>query len=201
MLVSSASSSAGENAKCSVSEITSGFWKPYRLQKQLIPPRQTGEAIAVRSTKHRATTARRERHPSPNNRLQATDHDFQPLAPVTPVGIFLSTLEERFGYGVTSQVTSDGLVARLTQWWEAVRARCTPIPTLVLKADNGPENHSRRTQCMQRLVQLVQQYRVTVRQAYSPPSHSKYNPIERCWGILENHGNEALLDSMDTVLQ
>jgi hypothetical protein len=37
--------------KCSVSEITSGFWEPYRLQKQPVPPRQTGEAIAVRSTK------------------------------------------------------------------------------------------------------------------------------------------------------
>jgi hypothetical protein len=27
------------------------------------------------------------------------------------------------------------------------------------------------------------------------------NPIERCWGILENHWNGALLDSIDTVLQ
>ena len=31
--------------------------------------------------------------------------------------------------------------------------------------------------------------------------HSKYNPIERCWGILENHWNGALLDSMDAVIQ
>ncbi len=31
--------------------------------------------------------------------------------------------------------------------------------------------------------------------------HSKYNPIERCWGILENHWNGALLDSIDAVLQ
>ena len=42
---------------------------------------------------------------------------------------------------------------------------------------------------------------LTVRLAYSPPYHSKYNPIERCWGILENHWNGALLDSIDTVLQ
>ena len=34
-----------------------------------------------------------------------------------------------------------------------------------------------------------------------PPSHSKYNPIERCWGILENHWNGALLDSTDVMLQ
>ncbi len=34
-----------------------------------------------------------------------------------------------------------------------------------------------------------------------PPYHSKYNPIERCWGILEMHWNGALLDSVDSVLE
>jgi DDE family transposase len=115
--------------------------------------------------------------------VEAADHDFQPLATVTPVGLFLPTLEELFVYGVTSKVTSDCLVDRLAQWWEAVRERFAPITTLVINMDNGPENHSRRTQFMQRMVQFVQQYRVTVRLAYYPPSHSKYNPIERCWGI------------------
>ena len=42
---------------------------------------------------------------------------------------------------------------------------------------------------------------LTVRLAYYPPYHSKYNPIERCWGILENHWNGALLDSIEAVLQ
>jgi transposase len=133
--------------------------------------------------------------------VEAADHDFQPLATVTPVGIFLPTLDELFVYGVTSKVTSDCLVDRLTQWWEAVRERFAHITMLVINVDNGPENHSRRTQFMQRMVQFVQQYRVTVRLAYYPPYHSKYNPIERCWGILENHWNGTLLDSIDTVLQ
>lgn len=133
--------------------------------------------------------------------VQAADHDFQPLATVTPVGIFLPTLDELFVYGVTSKVTSDCLVDRLIQWWEAVRERFVSITTLVINVDNGPENHSRRTQFMQRMVEFVQQYRVTVRLAYYPPYHSKYNPVERCWGILENHWNGTLLDSIDTVLQ
>src|SRR5215831_4519164 len=30
---------------------------------------------------------------------------------------------------------------------------------------------------------------------------SKYNPIERCWGILENHWNGALLDSIEAVIR
>src|SRR3954464_9007327 len=31
-------------------------------------------------------------------------------------------------------------------------------------------------------------------------STSKYNPIERCWGILEMHWNGSLLDSIEAVL-
>jgi len=137
------------------------------------------------------------------NRVQvhAADHDFAPEATVTPVGIFLPTMGELFVYGVTSKVTSDCLVDRLAEWWEAVRERFAHITTLVLNLDNGPENHSRRTQFMQRLSAFVQQYHLTVRLAYYPSYHSKYNPIERCWGILENHWNGALLDSIDTVLQ
>ena len=133
--------------------------------------------------------------------VDAADHDFAPVATVTPVGIFLPTLGELFVYGVTSKVTSDCLVDRLAEWWAAVRERFTHIPTLVINLDNGPENHSRRTQFLQRLVTCVPQSHLTVRLAYYPPYHSKYNPIERCWGSLENHGNGTVLDSLDTVLQ
>ena len=133
--------------------------------------------------------------------VAAVDHDFAPAATLTPVGFFLPASDELFLYGVTSKVTSDCLVDRLAQWWETVRERYAHITTLVLNLDNGPENHSRRTQFMQRLVEFVQQYHVNVRLAYYPPYHSKYNPIERCWGILENHWNGALLDSIDAALQ
>jgi transposase len=133
--------------------------------------------------------------------VHAADHDFAPEATVTPVGLFLPTMGELLVYGVTAKVTSDCLVDRLAEWWETVRERFAHLTTLVLNRDNGPENHSRRTQFMQRLVAFVQQYHLTVRLAYYPPYHSKYNPIERCWGILENHWNGALLDSIDTVLQ
>jgi len=33
-----------------------------------------------------------------------------------------------------------------------------------------------------------------------PPYHSKYNPVERCCGILENHWNGALLDTVEAVV-
>ncbi len=133
--------------------------------------------------------------------VAAADHDFQPNATVTPIGILLPASDELFLYGVTSKVTSDCLVDCLTRWWEAVRARFPHITTLVINLDNGPENHSRRTQFMARLLAFARRYRLTVRLAYYPPYHSKYNPIERCWGILEQHWNGTLLDSVETVVR
>jgi transposase len=130
---------------------------------------------------------------------KACDHDFKPEATITPVGIFLPATEELFIYEVLSKVTSDCLVDRLVQWWETVRERFVHITTLVINLDNGPENHSRRTQFMQRIVEFVRHYGITIRLVYYPPYHSKYNPIERCWGILENHWNGALLDTVDAV--
>jgi hypothetical protein len=131
----------------------------------------------------------------------ATDHDFHPEATVTPVGLFLPALDELFLYGITSKVTSDCLVDCLERWWEVGHDRFDHITTLVINLDNGPENHSRRTQFMQRMVEFAQLTGLTVRLASYPPYHSKYNPIERCWGILENHWNGALLDSIEAVLQ
>ena len=132
---------------------------------------------------------------------KAADHDFKPVATVTPVGIFLPSSDELFLYGVTSKVTSDCLVDRLVDWWESVKERFSHITTLLINLDNGPESHSRRTQFMQRLVAFAQRSHLTIRLAYYPPYHSTYNPIERCWGILEQHWNGALLDSLEAVIQ
>ncbi len=72
---------------------------------------------------------------------------------------------------------------------------------MVINLDNGPENHSRRTQFMQRLLDFAQRFGLRVRLAYYPPYHRKYNPIERCWGSLENHWSGALLDSTEAVIE
>lgn len=133
--------------------------------------------------------------------VEAADHDFEPDATLTPVGIFLPAWDELYVYQVSSKVTSDCLVDRLEQWWETVWDRFFHINTLVINLDNGPENHSRRTQFMKRLVEFAYKYELSVRLAYYPPYHSKYNPIERCWGILENHWNGSLLDSVETVIE
>lgn len=132
--------------------------------------------------------------------VQAADHDFKPDGTLTPVGIFLPQFDDLFLYMVTSRVTADCLVDCLEHWWLSVRTRFAHIDTLVLNLDNGPENHSRRTQFMARLVAFAVRHQLTIHLAYYPPYHSKYNPVERCWGILENHWNGALLDSVDAVI-
>jgi hypothetical protein len=115
-------------------------------------------------------------------RISAADHDFKPVATVTPVGIFLPASDELLLYGATSKVTSACLVDRLVDWWETVKEHFSHIKTLLINLDNGPESQSRRTQFMQRLVEFVQCSRITVRLAYYPPYQSKYNPIEQGTG-------------------
>jgi len=133
--------------------------------------------------------------------VAAADHDFPPAGTVTPVGLLLPELDERFRYAVTSRVTSDGLVDRLVQRWVAVRERCAHSTTLVINLDNGPENHRHRTQFIARLVQFAAAYGVTLRLADYPPYHRKDHPSERCWGILEQHGHGTLLAALETVRQ
>ena len=130
----------------------------------------------------------------------ASDHDFKPEVTITPVGILLPTTAELFVYAVASKVTSDCLVDCLSQCWTTIRDRFPTVTTLIINLDNGPENHSRRTQFMARIVDFVRKSGVTVQLAYYPPYHSKYNTIERCWGALEQHWNGSLLDSVDAVL-
>lgn len=131
---------------------------------------------------------------------KAADHDFKPEATLTPFGILLPEHDDLTVYMARSKVTSDFIVDRLEDWWEFNRIRFPKVRKLVLNLDNGPENHSRRTQFLKRLVEFARTARLDVDLAYYPPYHSKYNPIERCWGILELHWNGALLDSVEAVL-
>jgi hypothetical protein len=131
---------------------------------------------------------------------KAADHDFKPEATLTPFGIFLPQYDDLWLYMTHSKVTSDFIVDRLEQWWQEVRLRFLNVKTLVINLDNGPENHSRRTQFLKRIVEFARKYGLVVQLAYYPPYHSKYNPIERCWGLLEMHWNGSLLDSIGAVL-
>ena len=129
----------------------------------------------------------------------AVDHDFRPSNTLTPFGIFLPQYNDLWLALVSSKLTADCIVDRLEQWWQRVKTRFPQIQRWVINADNGPENHSRRTQFMHRLVCLAQREQITIQLAYYPPYHSKYNAVERAFGWLEQHWRGSLLDTVETV--
>lgn len=132
--------------------------------------------------------------------VRALDHDMTPDGKLTPFGIFLPQYDELHLYFTNSRVTSDFIVDCLCDFWSMVRERFPHVRTLLINQDNGRENHSRRTQFMKRIVESVDEFQIAVHLAYYPPYHSKYNPVERVWGGLENHWNGSLLDTVETVL-
>ena len=138
--------------------------------------------------------------------VKALDHDMAPEAVLVPFGILelnrgaVPIQQPWFLFG-HSKETSDFLIDGLDQWWIERKAVHVGVKRLHIELDNGPEIASSRTQFLKRLVGFVDRHGVTVELVYLPPYHSKYNPIERCWGILERHWNGALLGSVADVLR
>ena len=54
---------------------------------------------------------------------------------------------------------------------------------------------------MNRVVQFADKTGLDIELVYYPPYHSKYNPIKRCWGILESHWNGTILSAVETALK
>ena len=104
-----------------------------------------------------------------------------------PMAFFSLKEDELYLFFVASKLTADCIVDLIEQWWEQVKDRFTHIRKLVINQDNGPENHSRRTQFMHRIVAFAHQSQLNLQLAYYPPYHSKYNPVERTFGWLEQH--------------
>ncbi len=131
--------------------------------------------------------------------LRAWDHDFEPVATLKLFGISIPETDETFFYFTESYATSDFMVDALEHLWPTIKEKYNPH-TIVLNMDNGPENNSRRSQFMKRIIDFSQKCSVNISLAYYPPYHSKYNPIERVWGRLENHWNGELLNSVEKTL-
>lgn len=101
----------------------------------------------------------------------------------------------------SSYKTSDFMVDTLAAWWQGLSVQAQgQIERVQLKMDNGSESSGVRPQFLQRMVQWSDIIGKPIQLLYYPPSHSKYNPIERCWGILELHWNGAQLIDVETML-
>ena len=100
-----------------------------------------------------------------------------------------------------SQETSDFWVDGLKLWWMQVKGGLSSIRRLVIYLDNGPNNSGSRTQFLKRMIEFADWSGLEIRLVYYPPYHSKYNPIERCWSILEQKWGGALLNCLKVILQ
>lgn len=133
--------------------------------------------------------------------VQACDHDMGAKDKCIPCGIVDEDRGDLYIEFGRSYKTSDFIVDVLEQWWEHLPSSTRQaLPSIQLKVDNGPESSGVRTQFLNRLVDWVDRIGKPLQLLYFPPYHSKYNPIERCWGILEQHWNGACLTDVETML-
>lgn len=92
------------------------------------------------------------------------------------------------------------MVDQLQELWPGLKKNDNSPHTLVINADNGPENSGVRSQWLKRLVEFSAIENITIQLAYYPPYHSKYNPIERVFGVLENYWNGDPLRTIEKAL-
>lgn len=132
----------------------------------------------------------------------ANDHDLGCKEKYIPCGIVdedRADLTIVFG---SSYKTSDFIVDTIEAKWHTMEEQEKAQTSLIqIKMDNGPESSGNRTQFLYRMVQLVDAIGKPIQLLYYPPYHSKYNPIERCWGILEQHWNGTKLIDAETMLE
>lgn len=131
----------------------------------------------------------------------AADHDMGCKEKYVPFGLVdedSGQLSLTFG---SSAKTADFIVDSLYDWWESLSIQeQVNITHIQFKADNGPESSGVRTQFLKRIVEFCDYTGKTIQLLYYPPYHSKYNPVERCWGILEQHWNGTKLADATTMI-
>ena len=132
---------------------------------------------------------------------EALDHDMNPEIKMVPFGVFEPTTNHMSIVFSTSIETSDFVVDSMELWWDENKERHANIRTLVINLDNGPHVNSHRTQFIKRMIEFADKTGLKIRLIYYPPYHSKYNSIERGWGVLEMHWNGTLLSSVDKAIR
>jgi Rhodopirellula transposase DDE domain len=89
---------------------------------------------------------------------------------------------------------SDVIVEPREAWGATVEETAQAArPRLQRTRENGPASSGKRTQCLHRMVQCAAQMGTPIHRLYDPPSQSKSNPMERCWGLWERHWNGTKL--------
>jgi len=102
----------------------------------------------------------------------------------------------------SSSKTSAFIVDTLAAWWQGLSAtEQGAMDRVQIKLDHGSESSGVRTQFLHRMVQFVDTIGKPIPLLYYPPYHSKDNPIERGWGVMERHWHGAQLIDVETMLE
>lgn len=134
---------------------------------------------------------------------RAADHDMGCTEKYVPFGILdMDTSQLKIFFGSSSK-TSDFVADGLSHWVnnDISEEELSSVDQIQLRMDNGPESSGVRSQFLYRMVELADSIGKTIHLLYYPPYHSKYNRIERCWGILEKHWNGTKLIDASTMIR
>lgn len=133
---------------------------------------------------------------------RARDHALGCKEQDLPCGIVdADTAQLSVTFGSASK-PSDCIVETLAAGWQGLSAtEHGEIDRVQSNMANGSESRGVRTPLLQRMVQCVDTIGKPIQRLYSPPSHSTYNPLERCWGMMALHGPGAQLIDAETMLE
>jgi hypothetical protein len=132
------------------------------------------------------------------------DHDFPStaLGHAIPYGIYDCRHNDGYVVVGTSHETGAFAVACIRRWWLAVgRQRYAGARALLIEADCGGGNDSRRWAWKLALQGLADEFGLTILVTHYPPGASKWNPIEhRMFSLISIHWAAEPLVSYEVVL-
>ena len=134
-----------------------------------------------------------------HSEVEAADHDMGGES-TTPCGILEVNSAQLFIRFVQGTCTADTTADHLDAWWTSRKHLYPQVRRIMINLDNGTEVSSSRRQFMKRLIEFSDHQRIEIELVYYPPYHSKYNLIERSWGILECHWNGTQLKTLADAL-
>ncbi len=133
------------------------------------------------------------------------DHDFPSWAIGRAIvyGIFDSASNDGYAVVGTSHETPEFAVAAIRRWWLVVgRRRYPKARRLLIQADGGGANGSRRWAWKVALQRLADEFDLIITVTHYPPGASKWNPIEhRMFSLISANWAGEPLVSYETVLK
>jgi hypothetical protein len=133
------------------------------------------------------------------------DHDFPSWARgrAIPYGIYDVAHNDGLVVVGTSHETPAFGVAAIRRWWLLVgRCRYPRTQRLLIEADGGGANDSRKWEWKAALQELADEFGLTITVTHYPPGASKWNPIDhRMFSLISDNWAGEPLVSYETILK